>query len=363
MASSRGAGALPPGGALRSRAGPLALTVLAAGLLYVLWQVADVLLIIFAGVLLALFLRGLADLLAAHSRLSRGWSLAVVLLGLVGVAAGGAWALSGDIAAQVDQLAQDLPRALRSLRETVERYEWGRVLLSLTPEALGSERALAQAPGIVSGTLGTTLGALTNLVIVLFVGLYLAAESDLYAHGILRLVPPGRRRRAAEVLGALRHTLQWWLIGKVVVMALVGVVTFVGLWLLGVPLALTLGLLAGLFDFIPYVGPVLGFVPAILLALTQDTTLALWVGGLYLLVQSVESYVFTPLVQRRAVTLAPALTITCQVVLAVLFGPLGLLLATPLTAVAVVLVKLIYVEDVLGDRMDVQGARADDVAA
>jgi predicted PurR-regulated permease PerM len=315
------------------------------------------------GVLLAVFLRGLADELTAHTGLSRGWSLAAVLVGLTGVAAGGAWVLSGDIAAQIDQLAQDLPRALRSLSETVQRHEWGRLLLSLTPEMLGSERALAQAPGIVSRTFGTTLGVLTNLVIVAFVGLYVAAESDLYARGILRLVPPASRRRAAEVLGALRHTLQWWLIGKAVVMALVGLLTFVGLWLLGVPLALTLGLLAGLFDFIPYVGPVLGFLPAILLALTQDTTLALWVGGLYLLVQSVESYLFTPLVQRRAVTLAPALTIVCQVVLAVLFGPLGLLLATPLTAVAVVLVKLIYVEGVLGDRMEVQGARADDVAA
>lgn len=323
----------------------------------VAWQTAHVLLVVFAGVLFAIFLRGLAEALSARTRLSPGWALTAVVVTLVGALGAGGWLLAGDIAAQLDQLARDLPRALQSFRDTISRYEWGRALVAATPsiEDVMTGDVVARTTGVASRTLGVTVGAIVNLVIVVFVGIYVAADPGLYARGIVRLVPPARRERTGEVLGALRDTLQAWLIGKVAVMTLVGVLTGLGLWLLGLPLALTLGLLAGLLEFIPYFGPVLAFGPAVLLALTQSPTLALYVGALYVVVQSLESYVFTPLVQQRAVALPPALTIAAQILLSVLFGALGLLLASPLTAAAFVLVKMLYVEDVLGDRLDVPG--------
>jgi predicted PurR-regulated permease PerM len=338
--------------------GTTAATVIA---LLLAWHVVDVLLTVFAAILFAIFLRGLADALSARTRMPRGSSLAVVGLVLVALVGAGGWLLAGDVAAEVDQLARDLPRALGQFAERLEQYEWGRWVLGATGD-VGErlfEGFVRDAPGVLTRTLGTTLGLLATVVIVVALGIYLAVDADVYARGVLHLLPKARRRRGEEVLAALQFTLQWWLIGKVVVMAVVGVLTGVGLWLIGLPLALTLGLMAGLLDFIPYVGPVLAFGPAILLALTQDATLALWVGALYLVVQSLESYVLTPVVQWRAVSLPPALTIVSQVVLTVLFGVQGLLLATPLTAAGLVLVKMLYVEDALGDRMELPGADRD----
>jgi predicted PurR-regulated permease PerM len=135
----------------------------------------------------------------------------------------------------------------------------------------------------------------------------------------------------------------------------IGVLTALGLWLLGVELALTLGLLAALLTFIPNLGPVLALVPAVLLALMHSPTRALYVTLLYLAIQTVESYVLTPLVQRRTVSLSPALTITAQVALGVLLGGLGLVLATPLTILLLVLIQMLYIEDTLGDSVKVPG--------
>jgi predicted PurR-regulated permease PerM len=166
-------------------------------------------------------------------------------------------------------------------------------------------------------------------------------------------VPRPRRARVEEVLQEVGTTLGHWLVGRLVSMGIIGGITTVGLWLIGVPLAPALGLLAALAEFVPNIGPFLAFVPALLLALTESTTRALAVLLLYLSVQGFESYVLTPLVEKQAVELPPALTITAQVLMAVLAGGLGLALATPLAAAVLVLVQRLYIEDTLGDALEV----------
>jgi predicted PurR-regulated permease PerM len=222
--------------------------------------------------------------------------------------------------------------------------EWGQILLARAPDPENLERYLGRAGGTLAATLGWTLGGLANLAIVLFVAVYVAADPDTYRQGLLRLVPPASRPRAEEVLARLGATLQRWLIGQLIAMVTIGTAVAVGLTLLGVPLALALGLLAGLLNFVPYLGPVLAFVPAALLALTEGVPTLLWVLGLYALIQALESYVVTPLIQQQAVALPPALIILAQVLLAVTVGWLGLLLATPLTAAVVVVIDMLYVE-------------------
>ncbi|MGH7313441.1 MAG: AI-2E family transporter [Candidatus Rokuibacteriota bacterium] len=320
--------------------------------LLVAWWAIDILLVVVAGILLALSLRGLAEWLAAYSRLPVGATLAAVILGLAGLLGLGGWLLADDVARQIDELTRQVPQALGQLRDSLARYSWGRFLLSQTPslDQLISERLLGRAAGVFSTTLGVTVGVLTNMVIVLFIGLYLAVDPRPYTRGLLRLVPPTGRDRGAEVLAALARTLRRWLVGKVIAMAIIGTLTTAGLAVIGVPLALTLGLLAGLLSFIPYLGPIISFVPALLLALTDSWVVVAWVAGLYVLVQALESYLITPLVEREAVSLPPALTISAQVLLGVTAGWLGIVLASPLTAVAIVLVRMLYVEDVLGDR-------------
>ncbi len=322
---------------------------LIALLLLLLWYGIDVLLLAFAGILLAVFLRGLSDQLNRFTSLSGGWSLAIVVLGLLLIFSAGLWFCASKVAVQVDVLRESLPRSTQRLEQYIGQYGWGRQLLGQLPATNKMLSYRGDVLGRVTGIFSSTLGLITNFIIILFVGFYLAVEPRLYTNGLVKLVPIEKRGRICEVLDAVGQTLQRWLIGRIILMIVNGGLTALGLWLLGVPLALTLGLLAGLLNFVPNVGPIIAGVPAVLLALTQSPTQALYVLALYLVLQSADGYVFTPLVQRRTVQLPPALTIMAQVFLGVLVGGLGLLLATPLTAAVFVIVKMLYVEDTLGD--------------
>ena len=187
-------------------------------------------------------------------------------------------------------------------------------------------------------------------MIALFIGLYGAVAPRTYRNGLLLLVPGPCRERSGEVLDAAGAMLRGWLIGAFIKMTIVGVVTTAGLALLGIPLALALGLIAFLFEFIPFLGPILAAVPAVLVALTIGPMEAVHVGLLYLGVQVAESYVLTPLIDQRSVHLPPALAITTQVLLGTLLGALGVVFAIPLTALGMVLVRMLYIEDFLGEQ-------------
>jgi predicted PurR-regulated permease PerM len=327
-----------------------AVTVLA--LLLLLWFGSWVCLMIFASVLLAVFLYSGSRFISDHTPLAPGWSLAIVVLGLTGAIAAGIWLTGTAMGEQLDELFRRLPHSLQQLRQRLEHYEWAHSLLAKLPQS-GQEVAektdvVAKAPYVVS----QVLGVLGSVVIFVFLGLYMAIDPNVYRRGLVRLVPLHKRDRVQSILDEIGHKLSRWLVGRMFSMLVVGGITMLGLWLLSVPLALALGMLAALGELVPNIGPLLAFIPAILLAFTDSTTHALAVGGLYLGVQGFESYVLTPLVEKRAVSLPPALTLTAQVLLGLLAGGLGLVLAAPLTAVAMVLVQRLYIEDMLGDTME-----------
>ncbi len=312
-------------------------------LLLLIWQAPEVLLVVFAGVLLALFLRGGGDWLARRTGLSGGWGLLLFVAALLAGLALAGVAAAPTIVEQLDQLWQEVPRAAESLRDRLEQYSWGRMLLDrITPRRLLSSGG-GDAAGAASSALSTTFGALGNLVLILFIGLYLAADPGLYTRGVRALVAPSLRPRVQEMLREAGATLQGWLLAQLVSMSLIGVLTGLGLWLLGVPLAPVLGLIAALLTFIPNIGPVIAAVPAVLLGLADGPMQALWVALLYIGVQTVESYLVTPLLQQRTVSLPPALTLSAQLLLGVLFGVLGLALATPLAAAGLALTRRFYV--------------------
>ncbi len=231
----------------------------------------------------------------------------------------------------------------------MERYAWGRQLLQDLDrlQVVGRGHGLSRITTIFS----TTVGGALSLIAILFTGLYLAFDPTLYRRGVLRLAPLGMRRRAAEILDALETTLRGWLVSQSFSMTIVGLATTFGLWLLGIPLALALGLIAFLFTFVPYVGPIVAAVPAILVALTISPTQAMYVGLLYLGVQMVEGNLLTPLIQQRMIRLPPALTLAAQMLMGVLLGTVGVVLATPIAACCLVLAQKLYVEDTLGDSM------------
>jgi predicted PurR-regulated permease PerM len=315
---------------------------------------ADVFLVIFAGVLFAILLRSVADLIDRHTPLSAGWSLALVLVVLALLIGSAAYFLAAEIASQLDQLTQSIAKSWQELRGRLGNEAWGRQLLTMmsgTP-ASGQE-LLSHASRIFS----TTLGAVGNVAVVLFIGIYLAADPEWYRRGLLRLFPRNERARGAEVLDAIGTTLRWWLIGRFASMFVVGVATTVGLMRLGIPLALALGSVAFLFDFVPFFGPLFAAVPALLFGLTIGTAHVIYVIALYSAIQIVEGYVLTPLIEQRSVRLPPALTIGMVVLFGLLAGIPGILLATPLTAALVVLIDKFYVEDALEDDRAVKPVR------
>lgn len=320
-----------------------------------LWAVIYVLLLVFAGILLAIFLRSLSEWVNIYTPLGEGWSLAAVVLGLFVVLGASAWLLAPSVAEQIDHLTERIPRSIQQLEDRVRRYEWGRRLFAQAPQ---TQEVLPGAADIVqraAGVFSSTVGTLASFVIFFFIGLFLASKPGLYTGGFLRLVPINKRDHACEILYATGYALRWWLIGQMVAMVVVAVLTTLGLWLLQVDLALTLGLLAGLLNFVPNLGPILAMVPAVLLALLQSPTQAVYVVLLYLAIQGIEGYVITPLIQQRTVSLPPALTITAQVALGVLLGIVGVAVATPLTVCLIVLIQILYVQDMLGDSIEVLG--------
>jgi predicted PurR-regulated permease PerM len=291
----------------------------------------DILLLAFAGVLFAVFLRTLSDWLSTHARISSGTALLIVAAALAGMTALATWKIAPDVAHEIDQLIADAPTLADDATSSLESYAWGRWLLDRadgTADWLTEPRTVGRAAAMV----GSTIGLLGTALVILLVGLFIAIEPSPYRRGILRLIPVARRTQAADLMDDVWRVLRAWLLGKLVAMAAIFVVTWAGLALLGIPIALTLALLAAALTFIPNFGPVLAAIPAVLLALQQGMTTALAVAGLYAGAQAIESYVLTPLIQRKAVSLPPAITLLAQVAMGVVAGGMGLLLATPLTA-------------------------------
>lgn len=320
-------------------------------ILLLMWYAVNVLLLIFAGILLAVFLRGLSDAVSRFTGLPPGWSLAAVILTILLTVGGLTWWLAPSVVEQADELRRTLPESVKQGEAWLAQYGLGRQIIERMPTLDEAMPNGADAFSRVTGIFSTTLSAVANFVIIVFVGIYLAVDGRVYTNGLVRLFPLDKRARAREVLDELGFTLWWWLLGKIAAMIIVGIVTWLGLVILGVPLALTLGLLAGLLDFIPNIGPFLAGIPAVLIALTVSPTTALYVLVFYFVIQSAESYILTPILQQKTVKLPPAVTIVAQVLLGVLVGGLGLILATPLAAVVFVLVRMLYLEDTLGEKI------------
>ncbi len=298
------------------------ITAAAALALLIIGAAANVFVLIFAGILVAVLLRSLSNVLSAHTPLSEGVAFAIVLFLLVGLIGLGSWLLAPNIAGQIDQLIQRIPTLIDQLGQRFGQYKWGRRILAQMSSA-------ARLLGVISGVAGffsTTFGLIANIVIVLFIGVYTAVNPGIYKTGLARLFPPARRKRVLEVLDEIGYTLQWWLISRLIAMIVISLLTWVGLWYIGIQPALALGLLAGLLNFIPYLGPFLSAVPSLIIALGEGAMTLLYVDP-------------------------PALTVSMQLLLGVLVGPLGVTFASPLTASAIVIIKMLYLEDLLGEKV------------
>jgi predicted PurR-regulated permease PerM len=324
-------------------------------LLYLVQQLAEGLLIVFAGLLLAVALDALASSVSKRSGLPRRASLTMILILAPLLLAASVWLAGPRIADQAERLQQHIPTALDQLKSSLQQIGWLRSLVENSP---GLESLLSPGAGLVgriTGIFSSAIGVVFGCVVILFIGIFVAVEPDIYIDSTLRLVPQSRRERAREVLAKTGEALRWWLVGRLASMVVVGVLTVAGLLVLGIPLAFILGLLAAFLAFVPLIGPVASVFPAALIALLDSPLTALYVIILYIVVQALEGNLITPLIQKEAVSLPPALLIVSQLLMAVMFGWMGVLLSTPLLVTVIVVVQMLYVEDIIGDSVTVLG--------
>lgn len=328
-----------------------AVGALMLGVVIVLHVAADVLLLTFAGLLFGNGLRGAAEWLSRRTRFGIGRSLVVCILVLLALGAGAVMWIVPVVSDQAGQLESQLRAAVSDVEAWLGRTRIAHTLSTAAPGGLEHQATgwLAHHAAFAGSFLLGAVGAVAAVVFVVFVTLYFAFSPAIYRRGVLALVPPAHRPRAEQVLDALATTLRRWLAAQLISMTTLGIASMIGLWLLGVPLALALGLLSGLLLFVPYLGAIASAVPALLIALTVSPMHMLYVALLYLGIHHAEGYLVTPLLQRRAVHTPALLVLGSQLIAGALWGILGLMLATPFVATLLVVVRMLYVEDTLGN--------------
>ena len=410
----------------------LGLIVLTLTLMALVWYGGKVLLLVFAGVLVAVVLRAPIGFLVRRTGMHDKVAYGLVLLLLVALLVGFGFLIGPQVLNQAGEFSERVPTIVNNARDYLESRTWGRWIvdqlgMSSGPEGTtgtgaaqdaaagttangptagaepatqtgttdttggaddatptegagqdgtaqagagqagaaeggaarsssdGGGAAVADVASRVTGITSTILTTLAHIALVIVLGLFLAVNPALYRRGIVRLFPADAQQRAAEVVDELGRTLKYWLIGQLALMFITALLTGIGLVVLGIPLALALAFFVFLTEFIPFVGPIIGFIPIVMMAATQGSSTVLWALILYVVIQQIEGNILTPLIQQRAVSLPPALTVSAVFLAGALFGPVGVILATPLIAVAYVLVKMLYVHDTLGQRVEVPG--------
>lgn len=320
--------------------------------LVLLWALTPVLMLVFGAIVLAAMLLSLSHLLQRLVPVSDGLALSIVLVLLTAGLGLLLWMFGAQVSRELATLVESLPVAYEAVQAWVEDTTVGSLFGEQITALRNNFGRIASSAGAMAMTAST---GLMHLLLVLIGAIYIAAQPGLYRAGLLQLVPPSVRGVSADALDASARALRLWLGGQLVAMAVVAILTGLGLWLLGVPAAFALALIAFLLDFVPIIGPIAAAIPGILLGFTVSPKVGLATTLLYIVIQQVESNLLQPLIQQRAVELPPALLLFSLLVFGTLQGFAGLLLAAPLTVVIYVLVKRLYVREILDTETAIPG--------
>jgi predicted PurR-regulated permease PerM len=318
------------------------------------WQLRHLMLLMFAAILVSLVLRstasGLRRVFPFLGELSAFYIATILGVGLL---AGSGYMLGAQLRGELQDIWDQLSELFVPLEDWLGLEDIEQWLVERGEELFSEISVLYWIVGVSSAM----AGVIANAVLILAAAFYFGLQPQIYRGGLVMLLPPSLRPSAEGALDAISYGLRRWIMGQLVAMLLVGILTYVGLSLLGVPSALALAVIAGLLEFIPFIGPILAAVPALAIALAQSPQLALWVLALYVLIQQVESNLLTPLIQQRAVRLPPVATLFAVIAAGLLFGFLGILLATPLAVACMIGVKKLWVRDALGEDVKLPDGR------
>lgn len=352
---------------------PLLLVALAAGA-YLTWLLRVELVVLFAAVLFGVALYTIARWLSERSPLSHRVSVAAVYLAGLALAVGFFFFAGQRLTSQYEALESRIPAALEELETRLEgkpvvgglvgeiRDFRGGTTGEEAESAGESEADQEQADQELSESPRVQLARMTVRTLSLFVvwavlSFFVAFDGRRYLDATLRLVPPDHRDVGRDLASSLGTALPWWIVGRLSSMAVVAILTAPGLLLLGIPLAFVLAIIAGLFSFVPFVGPIAAVIPAALVALESAPDKLLWVLALYGAVQFLETNLITPNIQKHVASVPPLMLISSQLIMGVLVGIVGVMFATPLVLAAMVTVQVVYLRHALGE--DVSTPRED----
>lgn len=318
--------------------------IVAAIFLLLGWLLVDVILLAIASVLVSVALTGLARQISRRTGLTHGWALALAALIIAAILVAALVLFGTQVSAQLLLLAQQLPTALANLQQ---RFGVALSMGDMTKGPLSDLGTVLVGQFARAGKL--MLNGLATLLLILVSGVYIAVDPGLYKRGAIALIPPRLRPQMDEAFDTVGNAWYHWFGAQLIAMLLIAVLVGVGTSFIGLPAPLALGLIAGLLEFIPIIGPILGAVPALLFALAEGGNAVWWTLGLFLLVQQLESNLISPILQQRIVSLPPALLMFAIVASGTLLGPVGIFLAAPLAILVYVLVVTFYIRGTLGE--------------
>jgi predicted PurR-regulated permease PerM len=330
----------------------IVMAVAILGAFWVLLKLSGLLLLVFAALVLAAIFDKMTRTISARTRLGRGLGLGLSVLLLLSVFAGVFWLFGTQLARELDTIRESIPPAIEQVRGFLERIGLGGPIRDMLEQGSGDLSKLLSRAGGYALSFGS---GVANFVLVFVGAIFIASDPAVYRRGLLLLVPQRAEDTVAAAIDDASRGLSGWMVGQAVSSLVVVALTWGGLKLLGVPAAGGLGLIAGLLDVIPMIGPIIAGVPAVLLAFTVSPATALWTIILFLVIQQLQGNFLQPMIQKQAVDVPPAVLLFAVVAAGVLFGMLGVLLAAPLTVVVYVMVQRIYVQTLLGKPIKVAG--------
>jgi predicted PurR-regulated permease PerM len=309
-----------------------------------LWLTKSIVLMAILAMLFGVTLSHGVDLLE-RLHIRRAFGTLILMLLVLGTIVGVALAIAPSLSEQMDELKTKMPSAAEQLEKKIRRTPIANAALDAVPRQPSAAGSQMQSFGkMLFPFVSNSIEAVAGLVIVLFLAAYFAIEPGLYRRGMVALVPPKRRVRATELFDDLSALLRQWFLARLMAMVAIGVITGVALALMKIPAAGALGLIAGLLEFVPFVGPIASAVPAVAMALIVSPTKAIYVIILFTVVQQLEGNLITPMLMKKRLDVPPAVTILAVAALGVVFGVLGMLVAEPLSAVVILAVRELYVD-------------------
>jgi predicted PurR-regulated permease PerM len=309
----------------------LAITAIALAI-GLFWIGRVIFLLLFASIVGAVLLTTVSTWIHTRFKIKEGVALALFLSVSLAVIALLVWIQGPNAVEQFADLEVELPRAAHSLLIQLQSHQWGQWLLKQSPGSEQVSNGFSFAITRIGGIVVSSATILAGLVIVFSLSIYFSSEPGMYYNGLRRIIPEDHREKLDLCAASVAQILRWWVLAKLISMTMVGILITIGLWIVGVPLAGSLGIIAALMTFIPNVGPLISVIPAALLALAISPTTGLLTLLVFAIVFTLEGYVVTPLLERNIVRLPPALTLVMQLLLAAIAGPVGVALAAPLAA-------------------------------